>query len=102
MDRAAARAHRVHDRHAAGRDIVAVADPARIAPAYLLAEIGAGALHELEQGLRARIERLGRAAEAAMAVDLHLMLRGDGRDRRVELRFGARLVVRIPRPHVYP
>ncbi len=54
MDRAAARAHRVDHRHAAGGDIVAVADAARVAPADLLAEVGAAAPDQLEQPRRLR------------------------------------------------
>src|SRR6185295_6898902 len=58
MDIATARAHRVDHRHPAGGDVVAVADPAAVAPAYRLAEIGAGALDQLEQLLRLGVDRL--------------------------------------------
>ena len=102
MDRAAARAHRIDHRHAAGRDIVAVADPARVAPADVLAEIGAGALDQFEQFPRARVDRLGRPAEAAMAVDPHVVLHHHHRDRLVELGLRARLILGRPRPHVDP
>ena len=41
-------AHRIDHRHAAGGDVVAVADPAARLPADLLAEIGARRADELE------------------------------------------------------
>ena len=76
-DGAAARAHRVDHGHAAGGDIVAVADPAGVAPADLLAEVGAAAADELEQSHGLGVERLGRPAEAAMPADLDVVLGGD-------------------------
>ena len=60
MDRAAAHAHRVDHRHAAGGDVVAVADAAGRPPADRLAELGAAALDQREQLFR----RLHRSAWA--------------------------------------
>ncbi len=88
MDQAAARAHGVDHRHAAGGDIVAVAHPAGRPPGNGEAEIGAGRPDQLEQLRRARIDRLGRAVEAAMDMDLHVMLGRDGGDHRIDRRLG--------------
>ena len=88
VDLAAAHAHRVDHRHAAGGDVVAVAHAAGRLPADRLAEVGAGLADQLEQALRLRRHRLGRPAEAAVDVDRDLVL---GRDR------GDRLVDQPPR-----
>ena len=76
MDGAAANAHRVDDGHAAGGDVVAVAHAAGIAPADRLAEIGAAARDQREQLLGRRVERLGRAAPAAVHIYAHVALGG--------------------------
>ena len=69
VDLAAAHAHRVDHRHAAGGDIVAVAHPAGRLPADRLAEVGAGLLDQVEQRFGLGRQRLGRAAEAAVDLD---------------------------------
>src|SRR3546814_11048381 len=74
MDRAAARAHRIDHRHPGRGDVVAVAHPAGIAPADVEAEIGAAALHKIEQARGAGIDWLGRTIEAAMHVDTDVAL----------------------------
>src|SRR6185369_7104348 len=84
VDLAAAHAHRVDHGHAAGGDIVAVAHPAGRLPGDALAEVGAGAFDQFEQGFGVRGQRLGRAAESAVHLDPDVALGGDGGDRGVD------------------
>ena len=79
---AAAHAHRVDHRHAAGGDVVAVADAAGGPPADRLAEVGAGLLDQPEQRFRFGRHRLGRPGEAAVDIDRDIMLGGDRSDAR--------------------
>ena len=101
MDRTAARAHRVDHRHAAGRDIVAVAHAAGVAPAYVLAEIGAAAADEFKQPQSLGVHRLGRTAESAMNPDRDIMGRRDRGNRVVDHGLRPRLVGRRHRPQVH-
>ena len=102
VDLAAAHAHRVDHRHAAGGDIVAVAHPAGGLPADRLAKVGAGLPDQPEQRLGFARHRLGRPAEAAMDVDLDVMLGGDRGDRRLDQRLRLRLVLGRRRAQIDP
>src|SRR5690606_4848240 len=73
MDRTAAHAHRVHHRHTAGGDVVAVAHPSAGLPAECLVEVGAGPPDEVEQRLRLGVDRLGRSGDAAVDLKLYLV-----------------------------
>ena len=100
VDLAAAHAHRVDHRHAAGRDIVAVANAARRLPGDLLAKVGAGLLDQPEQCFCVFAQRLGRASKAAARLDMHIV-RGRGFVERLgDQPRGDLLVVGRPRAQV--
>ena len=84
VDLAAAHAHRVDHRHSAGRDIVAVADPAGRLPGDRLAEVGAGLLDQLEQRSASGVSGLGGRPKPPCELDLDLALGGDRRHRVVD------------------
>src|SRR3712207_1985141 len=101
MDGAAAHAHRVDDRDAAGGDVVAVAHAAAVAPPDVVAEIGAAAADQLEQLFRFGVDRLRWAAPAAVDVDPHVTAGCGLGYHRLQSRLSAPLVLGCARPYVH-
>ena len=100
MDRPAAHAHRVHHRQARRRQVVAIADPAGVAPADRESKVRTAVPHQPEQGALPRIHRLGRAGEVAVEVNRHLVRGGDPGDQRIDRMAGGVLPGMIGRPHI--
>src|SRR4029450_84716 len=91
-----------HPRHAAGGNIIAIANPAGRLPADRLAKVGARPLYQVEEGLRLRSHRLWRPGKMTMCTDPDIMVacyRGDGGVDQL-LRTG--LVVQRLRPQIDP
>src|SRR6185437_3595249 len=92
----------VDHRYAAGGDVIAVAHAAGRLPRDVLAEVRSRSPDELEQGLGVFGQRLGRAPEAAMNLDVDLVLLRGLVDGFGDEACGDLLVVGGARPHVHP
>ena len=85
MDAAAAHAHCVDNRHAAGRDVIAVAHATGGTPVDRQPQISTALLNKTEQLFRACINGFWRATETAMQMRADLMFSFDLNDNFLDL-----------------